>query len=117
MLRFPSNQAVEDRARMALRNAVCRQCSERPAGSESLGCDVPRSCEARCRLFRALPRLCTVARCIDPMIGSFDRVMDHQVRQLCSHGDIGGKEAADPHDPLACHRNVIVRELKNIVGK
>ena len=46
-----------DTAQRALRGVICKQCYQRPPGSESLDATIPRSCEPWCTIFANLPQL------------------------------------------------------------
>ena len=45
-----------------IRDEICTACDHRPVGSELLSVTEPRECEARCDLFRYLPRIARVIR-------------------------------------------------------
>jgi hypothetical protein len=49
-------------ARRALRANVCMECHRRPSGSDLLGPEAARSCEAACGVFSHLPRLVAMVR-------------------------------------------------------
>ena len=79
--------------RHVIRETVCRQCSARPAGSESMGPDEPRTCEATCPVFARLPRLRRVAEQIDPMLRSRAAVLEKDIRWDCRERD-GSRRSA-----------------------
>ena len=65
-----------------VRASVCPRCPQRPARSEKLAADQPRSCEAECLVFRALPTLAELARRLDPMLVSRECVMRDSIRDV-----------------------------------
>src|SRR4051812_32234034 len=85
------HEATRERARRAVRMSICKRCPRRPRCSESLGADVPRACEASCSLFHNLPRLLQTAECVDPMIGSYEHIMNQLIDDLCSKTTTAGR--------------------------
>jgi hypothetical protein len=110
---------ADERARFGLRIAVCTRCSARPAGSEALGAASPRACEPACELFDQLPALLRTARCIDPMVGSFGRIMEGHLKPLSR---VGTASAGSPADdtcrprPRFRHTEPIIRVLRRRVA-
>ena len=75
-MRRPASMNLMERD---VRQAICRDCPRRPAGSERWGPTVPRACEPECALFVHLPRLKYVAERVDPMVGYRPGVLRHCV--------------------------------------
>lgn len=112
MLRIPLTVAeVRDRAAMGRRVAVCRQCFRRPPGSEALGSDVPRSCQAGCEVFEHLPRLARAAACVDPMLGPYERPLGQLIERICTGADGPGRGC-----PLYRYSGEVVEVLARVAG-
>jgi hypothetical protein len=80
-----------DMLKRALRVKVCASCPHRPAGSERLGCDTPRSCEAHCPIFLHLPQIKAIGEQVDTMIASRERVLRgvmERIREIHGCGDL-----------------------------
>lgn len=117
ILEIPSD--LLERAQYGLRIAVCKHCSARPQGSESLGAASPRSCEEKCELFKQLPQLLRTAQCIDPMVGSFERIMERHLEELSQQGSgservLGG--ASRRGRAWSRHTRRIIPVLQNVIG-
>jgi hypothetical protein len=102
------------RAQFGLRIAVCRLCSARPTGSETLGADLPRRCETGCQLFKRLPDLLETAICVDPMVGSLERSIEAQLTRLALLPPRSANAEQDQH-PWSHHKPAIVGVLQNLV--
>lgn len=116
ILETPSHDL--ERAQFGLRMAVCRRCSARPVGSEDLGADAPRACEKECQLFVQLPRLLHAGHCIDPTVGSFQRIMKGHLKQLAlspaARGDESRSASCGLH-PWAVQTQPAVDVLHNLI--
>jgi hypothetical protein len=86
-----------DVLKRALRVKVCATCPNRPPGSECLGCDEPRACEARCPIFVHLPQIKAIGEQVDTMIASRERilrgVMNH-IREVHDQREVPGRVRA-----------------------
>jgi hypothetical protein len=107
-----------ERARLALRIEVCRNCHRRAPGSESSGADARRGCEPGCALFESLPRLVQVARCIDPSLSSPDHAVLSAVNEICARNARAGVPAAGGGVcPLSRYRRRISRVIASAVPR
>jgi hypothetical protein len=105
---------VSERTALGLRVAVCKQCFRRPPGSESLGADVPRTCQPTCELFINLARLVRTATCIDPMLGPYDRPLRERIESICTDDDDDGPGHACP---LYRYRDDVIGVLTRTAGR
>lgn len=110
--------SVEPRQQQRLRARICPHCQWRPQGSESLGPDEPRSCQAHCPIFLNLPALVQIARNLDPMLGSYGAAMHGRIWRLCAEHPIWPEpcvRCAD-HACLLCrYRKEVVETLRDLV--
>ena len=109
------NEQMVARARPRLRLSICRTCAARPPGSESWDEHTPRSCEAECEIFKQLPGLIRIARCIDPSLASFEHVMDGHLEWL-AQPVVGDCETCQRRRAWSRHRGCVIRVLQDIVG-
>jgi hypothetical protein len=78
-----------DMLKGALRVKVCANCPHRPPGSECLGSDVARGCEAHCPVFVHLPQIKAIGEQVDTMIASRERVLRgvmNRIREIHDRG-------------------------------
>jgi hypothetical protein len=80
----------------AVRQTVCPACPDRPPGSEDLGADVPRACQAHCTIFLSLPALYNISRQTagDPT-ASYELLMRNLICQKCQAVPTAGDYCAD----------------------
>jgi hypothetical protein len=102
--------------RHELRQHVCRDCRWRPAGSETLGPDVPRSCEPACTVFRGLPALARAARLMDPMLRPPRLTLQHRIRDLCEQRDPFAR-AGPGHCPLRLYGRQVAMVLARTIQR
>jgi len=116
VLQSPTN--CLEHARYGLRAAVCSRCSARPINSESLGAHVPWPCESRCELFKGLPGLLRIANCVDPMVGSFQRIVERHLDRLAESPNecvtTPTRSSVQAH-PWIRHKKRIVLLLRNVL--
>jgi hypothetical protein len=109
-----------DLLRHTVRSAICPHCLSRPAGSEALGADVPRACEAGCPVFESLPVLKRAAEQIDPMLRSREMCLRHLTARLCDYRKRRagtGAAAATQNCPLRRHAVRIARTIDSLYGQ
>ena len=109
-----------DLLRHTVRGAICPHCLSRPAGSEALGPEAPRACEAGCPLFESLPVLKRVAEQVDPMLRSREMCLRHLTARLSDdrrrRAGSGGA-AATQNCPLRRHAVRIARAIDSLYGQ
>jgi hypothetical protein len=77
--------------RRALRGDVCKECWQRPPGSEKLDTTVPRTCEVHCPIFKDLPRLQSVARQVkSPSLAPYQLAVLNRICQKCDASPTAG---------------------------
>lgn len=86
---------IDEVARRAVRAVACTQCYQRPAGSEALGPEVPRACEATCPLFLHLPTLVRLAPGLTAEPGAVDRALQASVCRTCRLSLTAGEYCAE----------------------
>lgn len=106
---MPARPTLEELQRV-VRTEICASCPWRTPGSERLDPAVPRPCETQCRLFGSLPRLRKRAVLLDPLLHSYEEVLQHQIDQILE--DRGGEL---PPSPLNRYRRPLVGILKSLV--
>jgi hypothetical protein len=116
LLQFPTLDLV----RHTVRGTICPHCLSRPAGSEMLGPDVPRSCEPGCPVFESLPLLKRAAEQLDPMLRPRETSLRHLISRLCDDrkrraGTGGG--AATANCPLRRHAPRIARAIDSLYAQ
>ena len=107
-----------DDVRRELRARVCRVCARRASGTpgDTVDVDRPLECEVGCDLFIHLPQLTRVARQLDPMISSYDKVLRHRIQQILesiAQTRFGGEGKPSP---LNRHRRRVVRTLAELAS-
>jgi hypothetical protein len=83
-----------DMLKRALRVKVCANCRPRTPGSECLGCDTPRACEAHCPTFVHLPQIKAIGEQVDTMIASRERVLRgvmNRIREIHKRRELPGR--------------------------
>ena len=106
-----------DLVRHTVRGAVCPHCPSRPAGSEALGPDVPRACEAGCPVFESLTVLKRAAEQLDPMLRPRETSLRHLIGRLCDERKRragGGGAAAARGCPLRRNAARIARAIDSL---
>ena len=93
-----------------VRTEICASCPWRTRGSERLDLAALRLCETQCRLFGSLPRLRKRAVLLDPLLHSYEEVLQHQIDQILE--DHGGNR---PQISLNLSRRPLVGILKSLV--
>src|SRR5215204_5594330 len=86
---------VYEIAHRLARQVACTQCYQRPTGSEALGPDVPRECEATCSLFFHLPTLVKAARHLGDGPGACEKALMDCVCATCRLRPTAGPFCAD----------------------
>ncbi len=109
-----------DLAQRAIRSSVCTQCFKRPMGSERLGPQRPRVCEAQCTIFINLPRLQEIAAQIhDPTMGPYETALRDLICQQCAASPTSGdycEERRTVQCPLARYAPVVIDTLEKLVA-
>ena len=82
-------------SRRVVRSVACTACYQRTPGSEALGPEVPRACEAGCSLFVHLPRLVQLARRADDRSGACERAVCESVCAACRLKPTAGEFCAE----------------------
>lgn len=104
----------------ALRTNICRQCSQRPQGSESLDADTPRACEPDCTVFVHLPRLREIVSRIpadDVTLSRYERAVNELICQVCESSPTAGDYCGDRatrNCPLSRYLNRVVETLERV---
>ena len=80
-------------AKLAIRAKVCPKCYDRPAGSESLGPEVARTCEPQCTIFLSLSKLLSAVEERSKL--STEQVVHNVVCQTCTSSISAGDYCAD----------------------
>jgi hypothetical protein len=85
-----------DSIERAVRGAVCPACYQRPPGSETLGNDVPRSCQGQCPIFLNLPKLYRIAVHKDTSTpGALDKQIKDTICPDCTVSPTHGEFCAE----------------------
>lgn len=107
-----------DLMQRALRTNICRQCWQRPTGSETLGADQPRTCEGECTIFRNLPRLRQIALTIDdPTLNRYEQATQELICQVCDASATAGDycdQRSTRNCPLSRYLNLVIETLSKI---
>ena len=96
-----------DMLERSLRVKVCASCPRRPPGSECLGSDVPRACEAHCPVFVHLPQIKAIGEQVDTMIASRERVLRgvmNRIREIHGRRAVAGRDRPAGADLRPAHR-------------
>jgi hypothetical protein len=107
-------------AQQAIRGQVCPQCTQRPAGSETLGPNVPRACEPHCAVFVHLKLLLHIAAATDqPTLAPYERAIQDAVCQRCTLSPTAGDFCAErvlQHCPLSRQMGQVIQTLQQVVA-
>ena len=81
----------------SIRGAVCTTCYQRPHGSERLGPEVARPCEATCPIFVHLPALYRIAVHHDDIDapGALDEAVRHTICGGCHLAPTAGEDCVE----------------------
>ena len=102
-----------------LRREICTQCHQRPSHSESLGPDVPRSCEPQCTIFIHLPKLHEIAeRTHKPTLAPYEHAMRELIcNTTCEQSPTAGDYCAErttENCPLARYAGLVIDVLERV---
>jgi hypothetical protein len=80
MVRAPTLAAIQRK----LRESVCSRCANARSrrNRSPAGLQASRLCEARCPLFRQLPRLKRAVELLDPVLRSRGEEQEHVIKQM-----------------------------------
>ena len=102
----------------ALRTNICRQCTDRPEGSETLPPSVARSCEPNCPIFINLEKLEKVIQQVDaPTMGPYELLVQDVVCQYCRQSPTAGdycSERTTGHCPLTRNLQQVIDTLERV---
>jgi hypothetical protein len=105
-------------AQRALRQRVCTQCSDRPAGSETLSPSEARECETKCAIFTHLPKVQHVVVTTTGMtLGPYEQNIRDQVCQFCELGSMSGDWCDDRMTrvcPLSRYTSLDIETLERL---
>lgn len=112
---------VNEVERRAARATACPHCYQRPPGSEALGPETARSCEARCPLFIHLPLLVQIAGRVQHGGDAAAGECEHDVQlTVCRHCDLSPTagefcvEYATRTCPLSRHAGDVISALSQL---
>ena len=105
----------------ALRAEICTVCDQRPAGSETLGPTVARSCEDQCPIFKYVPKLVGIASTVrGQRLGPVeDLLLDH----VCNHCDVSQSagdfcaERLSRSCPLSVHHLKVIETIEPLIAE
>jgi hypothetical protein len=109
--------ATNDVERRLVREVACTKCYQRPPGSESLGPEVPRMCEASCPLFYHLPTLARLARQVGNIPGECEIAVKDLACSGCRLRETFGDYCADYGArtcPLSRHSAEVISALQKL---
>lgn len=113
------NLSQLDVAQRAVRARICPVCTQRPAGSESLGPDVPRRCEPHCSIFHHLPKMLNVVKNTkSPTLGDYEKAALENICQTCGQSPTSGDfcaERALVECPLSRQMGEVVDTLERVI--
>ena|SRR2546426_2430833 len=101
-----------------VREIACTKCYQRPPGSESLGPEVSRTCEATCPLFFHLPALVHLAGQVDDTPGACETAIQGSVCGGCRLSPTAGDYCADYAArtcPLSRYSAEVLNALQRLV--
>jgi hypothetical protein len=110
---------LDEVAHRLARETACVHCSQRPPGSESLGPEVPRACQANCPLFAHLPRLIGIARQAGDRPGDVESAVIAGVCGACHLKPTAGEfctEYQSRQCPLSRYSGDVVAGLQEILA-
>ena len=116
MRHLPLNEV----AHRLTREVACVQCCQRPPGSESLGPEVARACEAGCPLFANLPRLMSLALEVADQPGDWEGAVRNSVCGACHLKPTAGDFCADfaaRTCPLSRYSGQVLAALQVVVDR
>lgn len=100
------------------RQVACARCSDRPQGSEALGPEVARPCEATCPLFVHLPKLVTLAATVSDGPDDWERGLKDAVCATCRLRPSAGEFCPDYAArtcPLSRYSGDVIGALQHVV--
>ncbi|MEX0774343.1 MAG: hypothetical protein WD042_01375 [Phycisphaeraceae bacterium] len=107
-----------DVARRAIRAEVCRQCSQRPTGSEDWPPTFLRPCEAGCTIFINLPQLDKLAHKLHATsLAPYDRAVRMLVCDHCQASPNAGDYCPQRQIqscPLTRYMNLVIETLERL---
>lgn len=109
---------IAETEKRLVREIACVDCYHRPKGSETLGPQVPRSCEGQCPIFVHLPKLVQLAGHIGDRPGETERAVKDQVCMGCGLSESSGDYCADYTArtcPLSRYSAAIVSRLQRLM--
>ena len=92
----------------------------RPAGSDCLGCDAARACEAHCPIFVHLPQIKVIGEQVDTMIASRERVLRGVMDRIREIHELGAPPRLDQETERSVLRagraNKVARVVDRLMG-
>jgi len=113
---MPTESALSS-MQQAIRGNICIVCYRRPQGSETLGPDVPRSCEGECTIFLNLGTLKEIADASSPGPGNWQRAMRELICRTCEQTPQPGDDCpanAARTCPLSRYAARVVQVLEHV---
>ncbi|SRR6266568_2771170 len=101
-----------------VREIACVNCYQRPAGSETLGPQVPRTCEGVCPLFFHLPKLAKLANQIGDRPGECEMAVKDEICHSCALKGWAGEYCADfgaRTCPLSRYSAAVIARLQRVL--
>ncbi len=109
----PPSRELE-RAKLSLRADICKDCPHRTK-TPSFELDDQPDCERECEVFTHLPELVDAANRVEPMVGSFEQVMNQSITNICEH-TTPPPSARGKRRKLQRYRHAITRTLAKVFG-
>ena len=108
--------STTDVLKRAIRAKVCTQCYQRPAGSESLPSDMPRTCEPLCPIFRNVPRIISLATaCVDAP-ASYENLLKQLVCAHCTVAPSSGEYCSE-YNARTCPLSRYARDVLQLIDQ
>ena len=110
---------LNDVARRLAREVACVRCYQRPPGSETLGPEAPRTCEAACPLFAHLPTLVALSGHVGDRPGDCETTVRLKVCGVCHLRPSSGEYCAEYENrtcPLSRYADDVVTGLQRILA-
>ena len=112
MQRHPTTDVLK----RAIRAKVCTQCYQRPAGSESLTSDVPRTCEPLCPIFRNVPRIIDLATVCADAPASYENLLKQLVCARCTLAPSSGEYCSE-YNARTCPLSRYARDVLQLIDQ
>jgi hypothetical protein len=102
-------------ARLKLRERICTQCDERPAGSDTLPLTASRICETVCPIFINLPQLLRISEDFEsPYLATYDRAINDCICGECARNPMPNCGRGDCSCALERHLDKVIKALSEL---